>query len=107
MSQTARRYDRTDLQLEAALTHGQISLPCRIANISAGGARLRLEAGVLPPEGERVALDLGRFGAFQATTVWRTGIQLGIQFEQGPEAMAEVVMGMALYAQRKEADPGG
>jgi hypothetical protein len=88
--------------MQATLRHAQASHPCSIANISAGGARLRLEAGTLPPEGESVVLDLGRFGTFRATSVWRTGIQLGIQFEQGPEAMAEVVMGLALYARQKE-----
>jgi hypothetical protein len=98
MNQTARRHDRTDLQMQATLVHDQASLPCSIVNISAGGARLRLEAGTLPPEGVEVTLEFARFGSFPATTIWRTGIQLGIRFTKDPDAMAEVVMGLALYA---------
>ncbi len=101
MNQTARRHDRTDLQMQAALQHDQLTLPCSIVNISAGGARLRLEAGTLPPEGTEVVLEFATFGTFPATTIWRTGIQLGIRFTQDPEVMAEVVMGLALYAGRQ------
>lgn len=96
MSHAPRRFDRSDLQLQAKLHQGEASFACHIVNISAGGAKLRLAADVSLAEDADVVLDLDRLGSFPARPVWRTSQQLGIKFGLGPEKMAEVVMSMAM-----------
>lgn len=97
MTHSPRRHDRTDLRLQATLVHADASLSCRIVNISAGGAKLRLDDGERLPEGTGVTLEIPPFGAFPARPVWRAGEHVGIQFDGDPGAMAEVVMGLAIY----------
>ena len=96
MSHAPRRFDRSDLQLQAKLNQGEASHACHIVNISAGGAKLRLAADAPLEDGVEVVLDLDRLGSFPATAVWRTEQQLGIQFRLPPEAMAEVVISLAM-----------
>ena len=98
MSHAPRRFDRSDLQLQAKLGQGEASYACHIVNISAGGAKLRLASDASLGEGVDVVLDLDRLGSFPATVVWRTNQQFGIHFNLAPEAMAEVVMGLAMYS---------
>ena len=98
MTHSPRRHGRTDLQLQATLVHAGKTLSCRIVNISAGGAKLRLDGGARLPEGAGVTLEIAPFGAFPATPVWQAGEHLGIQFDGEPSTMAEVVMGLAVYS---------
>ena len=98
MSHAPRRFDRSDLQLQAKLSQGEASYACHIVNISAGGAKLRLASDISLSEDVDVDLELDRLGSFPATTVWHTNQQLGIQFSLAPEAMAEVIMGLAMYS---------
>jgi hypothetical protein len=96
MSHAPRRFDRSDLQLKAKLKQGEDSYACHIVNISAGGAKLRLASDASLAEGVDVVLDLDRLGSFPATVVWRTNKQLGIHFILDHEAMAKVVMSLAM-----------
>jgi hypothetical protein len=102
VSHAPRRHDRQDLELRARLHQGETSCLCHVVNISAGGARLRLEPAAPRPSHDEVVLEIDRFGSFRAIVVWRAGEQLGIQFEVGAETMAEVVMGLAMYSGRQE-----
>ena len=103
MTHSPRRYDRTDLRLQATLVHAGATHSCRIVNISAGGAKLRLDGGERLPEGAGVTLEIPPFGAFPARPVWRAGDHLGIQFDGDSGAMAEVVMGLAIYSDQGRA----
>ena len=102
MSHAPRRHDRKELELLAQLHQGETACICHVVNISAGGARLRLEPDAPRPVHDDVVLEIDRFGSFPAIAVWRNGEQLGIQFEMAPETMAEVVMGLAMYSGRQE-----
>jgi hypothetical protein len=98
MSQVPRRFERKELQLQAKLIVSGASHAVRIVNISSGGARLGLDSDMQFTEGGDVLLDL----SLQASTVWQRGYQLGIRFAGDPEAMAEVIMGLAMYAGRPD-----
>ena len=98
MNHAPRRFDRSELQLPARLKRGDTEYACRIVNISAGGARLRLESESQLEEGDDIALELDGLGQFPAKTVWRRDWVLGIEFGGDPETMAEVVMGLAMYS---------
>ncbi|NCF10204.1 MAG: hypothetical protein GWP66_05925 [Gammaproteobacteria bacterium] len=102
MSQVPRRFERKELQLQAKLIVSGASHAVRIVNISSGGARLGLDSDMQFTEGGDVLLDLDRLGSLQASTVWQRGYQLGIRFAGDPEAMAEVIMGLAMYAGRSD-----
>jgi hypothetical protein len=92
MSQVPRRFERKELQLQAKLIVSGASHAVRIVNISSGGARLGLDSNMQFTEGGDVLLDLDRLGS----------LQLGIRFAGDPEAMAEVIMGLAMYAGRPD-----
>lgn len=98
----ARRYDRTELRLRAEVASFGRALECRLVNISAGGAKLRLAIGDSLPEGARVELVLDSFGRFPATVIWSVAEHLGLQFLVPSEEMAETVMGLAVYAHRHD-----
>ena len=98
MSQVPRRFERKELQLQAKLIFSGTKHAVRIVNISSGGARLGLDSDMPFIEGGDVLLDLDRLGSLQARTVWQRGQQLGIRFAGDPESIAEVVMGLAMYA---------
>jgi hypothetical protein len=102
MSQVPRRFERKELQLQAKLIVSGASHAVRIVNISSGGARLGLDSDMQFTEGGDVLLDLDRLGSLQARAVWQRGQQLGIRFAGDPEAMAEVIMGLAMYAGRPD-----
>jgi hypothetical protein len=102
MTHSPRRHGRTDLQLQAMLIHAGARLSCRIVNISAGGAKLRLDGEARLPDRVGLTLEIPPFGAFAATPVWQAGENLGIQFDGEPAAMAEVLMGLAVYSGQRQ-----
>jgi len=68
---------------------------CRIVNISAGGAKLRIERRF--EQGADVQLHIGQLGQFSGTVVWQHSEELGVKFTHDPAEMADVIMGLALY----------
>ncbi|HZT51963.1 MAG TPA: PilZ domain-containing protein [Stellaceae bacterium] len=62
---------------------------CVAFDISAGGAKLRLEARVAL--NRSVVLVLERFGPLQAETVWRRGTTLGLRFVDRPDAVRRML----------------
>lgn len=52
---------------------------CKILNISAGGAKLALDADLQP--GTAISLRSRNFGEFKAQVVWRQGGYVGVRFE--------------------------
>lgn len=61
-----------------------ITLPCAIANVSDGGAKVLCDA--IPSTGTRVILILGNGNCFEAVTTRYTDGELGLQFVALPES---------------------
>lgn len=59
---------------------------CAILNLSAGGAKLRLENDETLPT--RVALDSGYFGRLDGRVIWRQGNVVGLAFLEAADAVA-------------------
>jgi hypothetical protein len=90
-----REHERRTLSVEAQIMDGRQWSDCRIANFSAGGAKLEVNRQMEP--GTVVWLEIGKFGQFRATVVWQHGKETGVRFAHDPAEMAEVVIGLATY----------
>lgn len=105
-----RRHDRQSVSLEGRLKaegNPGMAFPCRIEDLSVGGARVVLQAasagGLARAERDsnmpaRVLLEIGRFGAYPAEVAWTKLPVLGLKFQDPPEAMAEILAGIAMQA---------
>lgn len=98
MTTDARRFDRKPTKLDGHVSSPidpAINLTCEIINLSAGGAKLKIsKAGTLTGE---IALKIGDLGPYRAAVVWSRPPHMGVKFLDSPEAMAEVIMAVALY----------
>jgi PilZ domain len=79
----ARRFHRRPVDLRATvMTDGGVAEPCRIANLSVGGAYVALRA---MPNGARVRvafrLPAGEDIDSEATVMWSEGANIGVRFE--------------------------
>ena len=59
----------------------QLALPCRVTNISEGGAGIRCDA--IPPPATRIMLVMGDGRAFEGVTAWYHDGHLGLRFLAG------------------------
>lgn len=59
---------------------------CRILNISAGGAKLRIDGYLEVGNLER--LKIAKFGQFRTTYVWRQRDEIGVEFARDASEMA-------------------
>lgn len=84
-----RRFTRTAVLWSGQLRSGVGSADCRVLNVSAFGARLRLLERL--DYDERVMLRIERFGEFPSDVVWNDGEVLGISFHDDPEDVAHVL----------------
>lgn len=98
MNTDARHFDRKSTEfsgLVSSPTDPNIDLTCEIIDLSAGGAKLKInKAGTLAGE---IALKIGDLGPYRAYVVWSRPPQMGGRFLDSPEVMADVVMAVALY----------
>ena len=94
-SYSRRAHARHDVLLKARVMDEERWHDCSILNISAGGVKLQLDHPI--GQGTVVRLEIGNFGQFNGTVVWRHGDGLGIKFSHDPSKIAEVLMGLALY----------
>jgi hypothetical protein len=62
------------------------TLPCTVRDVSAGGARLRTEATVVPPDKFVLIIELDGFEA-DCEVVSRRGRELGVKFVAPPRAV--------------------
>lgn len=81
-----RRYavdrQRTLIAAVARYGSGALSCPCRIRNISPGGARLAVDPAVTLPD--RFTLEIPSRGATHSVEVrWRSADEMGVQFVDG------------------------
>ena len=63
---------------QLAIPSENITLPCSIVNISAGGAKVLCDA--IPTSGTKVVLIFGNGSCFEAVTTRYTEGELGLQF---------------------------
>lgn len=93
-----RRFTRRSVLWAGELRTGGRGLACRVQNISAFGAKVRL----LEPFSARVSkvtLQVERYGEFPGEVVWQEGQILGISFNDDPEDVAQI-FGSALESPR-------
>lgn len=110
MELSNRKHDRRRVALAGVLKpDGEAvgDLPCVIEDLSVGGARVVLRAGSAGglARAERqsvdvpalVMLEIEKFGAYSAEVVWNRFPQLGLKFQDSPEAMAEILTAIAMH----------
>ncbi|HAK88956.1 MAG: hypothetical protein A2077_00305 [Nitrospirae bacterium GWC2_46_6] len=91
-----RQHDRRNVLLKAGIIMEGQRYDCSILNISTGGAKVQ---AVFPAgKGRIVQLEIGDFGLFSGTVVWRTDREMGIEFDHDPAEIAEVIIGLAVYS---------
>ncbi|MEM7224642.1 MAG: PilZ domain-containing protein [Pseudomonadota bacterium] len=86
--------DRRDYPRTSVLWSGRIHAAgrvaeCRVLNISALGAKVRLLESL--QHGTEVSLMIDRFGEFPSDVVWQEGEYLGINFRDEPEDIVRIV----------------
>jgi hypothetical protein len=84
-----RRYRRKQTSLIATVNYNFQMLPCFIADISVGGAKIKLLEPTALPAGP-LELECGRFGKVAAELVWQKGLFAGLKFAD-PAAFGELV----------------
>ena len=86
-----RRFARCSVIWHGELETDDGMRECTILNMSAGGAKIRVEAP--PASGTRVVLKTLRFGDFSGTVRWSGDNAAGIEFEGEPREVAERIAG--------------
>lgn len=84
-----RRFTRTAVLWTGQLRFGVRSTDCRVLNVSAFGAKVRLLDGLDCQD--RVTLRIERFGEFPSDVVWKDGKILGISFHDDPEDVVDIL----------------
>ncbi len=69
--------------------------PCQVVNVSAGGARLKIDSPYCP--GQELALELGACGQYPGLVAWARGEEIGFKFTCDPAEVAEALIGLATY----------
>jgi len=84
-----RKFERVTVLWSGTLVCGSHSIDCLIVNVSSGGALVRIET----PDrcGKKVVLRSPRFGELAGEVTWRQGKELGIEFQEAPEAVAKLI----------------
>jgi PilZ domain len=64
-----------------------VSLPCAVRDLSATGARVRVEGSVSAPDTFELIIDIDGFEA-NCQVVWRKGNEIGVHFLGAPRMVA-------------------
>jgi hypothetical protein len=64
-----------------------VTIPCLVRDVSATGARLRIEASVTAPDTFDLVIDLDGMEA-SCQVVWRKGADLGVRFLAAPRTVS-------------------
>ena len=95
-----RREDRLLVDLDARVLPG--GAPCRILDMSAGGARVRMHTALLAPTCVLVEWRSGR--AYEAQVMWRENGEAGLKFSRSCDLRgivpAPFVAAKALWSMR-------
>lgn len=90
-----REHERIEVLFGSQIIFGEKTLVCEIKDISSGGARV-MAAWALP-RGEEVVLQIEKAGDFKASVAWVRNGELGLKFNDDPERIANLMMGIATY----------
>ena len=80
-----RKFERFPIMMRAAVTVGDDNLEATIFDVSACGAKVRLDGTDVPsPENmaQNVVLYIPAYGEFPADVVWRDDEYLGLRFHE-------------------------
>jgi hypothetical protein len=91
-----RRHRRS--QTSAIANYGHVLLPCFVADVSAGGARIKLLEPAQLPKGPAV-LETRQLGKVAAELVWQKGLFAGLKFAREQARLSETAQSTAASAQ--------
>ncbi len=80
-----REFERFPIMMRASVSAGDVDLEATIFDVSAGGAKVRLDGPEVPaPENmaQNVVLNIPAYGKFQAVVVWQDDEYLGLRFHE-------------------------
>jgi len=84
-----RGHLRSAVLWSGEIAFGHETLACRILNISAGGAKLRVERALRP--GTELRLSCSRFAEMPARVVWSGEGKMGIAFLEPPKYVLQFI----------------
>ena len=90
-----RQFGRFPFMVESTVSVGQGVIDCVIFDISAGGAKVRLEGTEISPQKDRIetiVLHIPGFGGFEGKIVWTDDQYVGIQFRETHKTMVKLVI---------------
>lgn len=93
-----RASERFDVLFASEILYCDKTIPCEIRDISVGG--LRVTANWTAPRAEAVVVKIDKAGDFQARVVWVRDGEVGLEFDDDPDRLAELVTTMATYGGR-------
>ena len=94
-----RRYPRKNMFFSASLATPTDRSICDILNMSAGGARLRLDDVPADLKNGQLTLTIDDYGDLPVHIVWHDGFYVGIKFDVDPRRMHDQTMAMAIFEQ--------
>ena len=92
----SREFERKKVLFSARLHVGDKTIDSEIVNISFGGSQIRV--GRKLKAGDKVVLEIERFGSFDVEIRWSDGQDVGVRFDEDSAKVAELVMAIATYA---------
>lgn len=92
-----RKHTRKPVAFASEILFDGRDVPCKIINISVGGAKLKIEQERENNYPQAAVLDISPFGRFTITVIWQSGEHMGVKFHDTPDKMAEVLIAMAVY----------
>ena len=90
-----RKYSRQPVLFKAKIFFDEQSIDCEILDISAGGARAKVQQEI--KHGSHVTLNIDPFGEISCEIAWQKGQILGMKFQGNPVEIAEIILAMAVY----------
>ncbi len=95
MAKGRRTQARAETSFEATLRHDGEEYPCKVVDISSGGAKIGLAD---PPEnGATVSLRIEPFGKIMGRVVWSGKDSAGVRFTDSAGEVGEILLAMATY----------
>lgn len=85
-----RRHSRHDIPLAGYLQSGGVVVPCRVQNISAGGALVEADAGLRL--GDWATIKIPDFGSMTGRVVRVTSTFVGLSFADGEAAVDAFIL---------------
>ena len=96
MSIDQRTEMRTATAIEAVVYINGEMVPCRLKDISSKGAKINSVSPLL--SGAKMSLSLDPFGSILGEVAWSSENTSGIKFNDRPEIIESVLLGLASYA---------